>query len=400
MFRIIDEKGRIFGKINIIDFIVLLFLVLFLPFFYFSFKAATNSPSEADRKFVDIEVECQLSGLAPEIAKIILAQDKEVGDDGSVIGEIIELGKIEPSIQEVVTFSGRGIIYEDPKREQIMSKLKLRAEVKDNKLYYKDRPIDSNLPLEFKTDKYTISAIPKTAKDIITPVVSEMSIVLKDINEETLKLIAVGDKQLDKNGLIIAEILSLGKLEDSQPDFNLADKNFSSQTKDNKKQLQVKMKLIRWIRGGKVFSLNGERPKEDGSFMFETDKYKIKAVSFNFQAVEHWLKIKVKFGNLSPEIVNLIKPEDVETDPYGQIVCKIDSIESNKPSEVLILKENDFNIISHPSQRDLVIRMSVLAIPKEGISYFKNFPVKVGNSISFNSEVYSINNGTIIGFEM
>ena len=36
--KIIDEKGRLFGKVNIIDFLVLLFIFFLVPMFYFGYK--------------------------------------------------------------------------------------------------------------------------------------------------------------------------------------------------------------------------------------------------------------------------------------------------------------------------------------------------------------------------
>ena len=42
--RIIDDKGRIFGKVNIIDFFVLLFLICLLPGGFFAYKIMTKEP--------------------------------------------------------------------------------------------------------------------------------------------------------------------------------------------------------------------------------------------------------------------------------------------------------------------------------------------------------------------
>ncbi len=39
---LIDERGRLFGKINVIDFIVLLFVLCLLPMFYFGYKIFTK----------------------------------------------------------------------------------------------------------------------------------------------------------------------------------------------------------------------------------------------------------------------------------------------------------------------------------------------------------------------
>ena len=42
--NIIDDKGRLFGKINIIDFMVLLFILCLMPMFYFGYKIFNRKP--------------------------------------------------------------------------------------------------------------------------------------------------------------------------------------------------------------------------------------------------------------------------------------------------------------------------------------------------------------------
>lgn len=38
MTQFIDKKGRLFGKINVIDFLVLVFILCLMPVFYFGYK--------------------------------------------------------------------------------------------------------------------------------------------------------------------------------------------------------------------------------------------------------------------------------------------------------------------------------------------------------------------------
>lgn len=50
--KIIDNKGRIFGKINIIDFGVLLFVLFLLPMFYFGGKIFCYPPPDKPKTIV------------------------------------------------------------------------------------------------------------------------------------------------------------------------------------------------------------------------------------------------------------------------------------------------------------------------------------------------------------
>lgn len=42
--KIIDDKGMFFGKINIIDFLVLLFILCFLPMLWYGWKIYNRPP--------------------------------------------------------------------------------------------------------------------------------------------------------------------------------------------------------------------------------------------------------------------------------------------------------------------------------------------------------------------
>lgn len=42
---LIDEKGRLFGKINLIDFLVIVFLLALTPMFWFGYKIFTKRPA-------------------------------------------------------------------------------------------------------------------------------------------------------------------------------------------------------------------------------------------------------------------------------------------------------------------------------------------------------------------
>jgi len=63
--KIIDEKGRLFRRINVIDFLVILFLLCLAPMFYFGYKIFNK------RQFVD-QIKRQL------------AIDKQKEDENSV----------------------------------------------------------------------------------------------------------------------------------------------------------------------------------------------------------------------------------------------------------------------------------------------------------------------------
>lgn len=409
--RIIDEKGKLFGKINVIDFLVILFLLSIIPMFYFGYKILTKNPVEVVapvKEFIETEISFRLIKLEPEVVNIISVGDKELNEGREVIGEIVNLGKIIPYTYRFDIGAGEKITREDPNLKQILARLKLKTEVKQNNLYYKDKPITINSPLDFKTDRYNIIAIPvkikkteKTEERVI-----DLYITLKDLNEDIAKLVSVGDREVDENGQIIAEILSLGKLENNSLDFDLGSGNFIRGEDSSKKQISVKMRLRCKVQDNNRLYFKGKNVKYNLPIEFKTDRYIVKgmiAKTYEMPVLllkEKWISLQVKFSGVIPEIASIIQKGDAEKSVSKERVkARIRSIISNKPSEVLSLDRGKFITLNHPFHKDIVLSLDVLCVQKDGIYYFKNYPAKMGNSIVFATDLYSVS-GTIIGLEI
>ena len=191
--KIIDEKGKLFSKINVIDFLVLLFLLCLSPMFYFGYKIFNKKPPqntpapivvEAPKIFIETELNFILNKLEPETVRIIAKGDREVNEKGEVIAEIISLGKAIPVAYEIDLGDQQKLIKDDPVLKKIPALLKIKAEFKDNVLYYKGKPIKINSVVDFITARYKLEAfyLPETGsilrkditksdeiKDIILP---------------------------------------------------------------------------------------------------------------------------------------------------------------------------------------------------------------------------------------
>lgn len=64
----------------------------------------------------------------------------------------------------------------------------------------------------------------------------------------------------------------------------------------------------------------------------------------------------------------------------------------------MTLREDKFSILAHHFLKDMVLLMDVVTIDKEGVLCFKNYPVKIGNNITFTTELYSVT-GVITSIE-
>lgn len=213
---IIDRKGRLFGKINVIDFLVILLLVCILPVFYFGYKI-TNRPAVniPERKTVEIKTKCRIIEIPQEIAKSILVNDKELDETGQVIGEIIFLGQVKPYTYEFGIGNGEKIIKTDEQLKQIEADLNLKAEIKGDQIYYKNKLIRIDLPLEFKTNKYELIFVPVTVKkDRAEESAVKIKVFFQNLIPEIASLVAIGDKQVEiiRDGGEALVIARVGKI--------------------------------------------------------------------------------------------------------------------------------------------------------------------------------------------
>jgi len=280
---IIDEKGKLFGKVNIIDFLVIMILFFLIPMFYFVYKIKNIKVEEPKKEIIEIELPCSLIKLPPETLKLIALGDKEVDIRGNQIAEISSIG-------ESKVYQYKFYLYPNNPRDFIMKeteglyeipvKLKLNVEVKDNNLYYKDKRIMFDTPFNFQTDKYKV----------------------------------------------IAEPLMPG-----------------------------------------------------------------------YPRKEQWLKVKVKFSSLSPELSGIINQGHTEKDDYGRIVGKLEEILTRKPSEIQALKleESKLIFLNDPYRSDITALLNLLCTQINEEFYFKNYPIKIGSQINFTSAYYIVS-GTII----
>ncbi len=411
---VIDEKGRLFGKINIIDFLVLVLIFALLPMFYLGYKAFVKRSAQAvvapGDFFIEREIECRFIKLEPEVAKIISVGDQALDGRGQVIGKIVSLTEAVPYKYEFSIDGGKTLSHQDDILKQIDARLKLEFGVENGKLYYQNQKIKIDSPFEFKTDKYSVMALPyeKLEEIALQEKMLNLDVILKDLDEDTLAKISVGDKVIGKNGAVIAEILSLGRIEDSSVDLNLGEGNFVMAKDSNKKQLSVVMRLkcqIKDIEEGRQLYLQDKRITHNTFFEFKTEKYKVKArLSRTFELTsplqEKWIPLQVKFTGLLPEIANAVRKGDIEQSVFGKTIARISSIISNKPSEMFVLqKDIVIDALRHPFNRDLLVNLDVQCIEKENVYYFKNYPVKMGNRIVFSTDLYSIT-GLIVGMEL
>lgn len=391
--KLIDEKGRLFGVVNLIDFFVLLFLLAMVPAFYFGYKIIFKKPTvqeSFEKGIKEIKLSCEFIKLRPDIAGLIFVGDAEFDNKGRIIGEIVELGPIEPD-------------KEDPQLKTRSTVLKLKAQFREADLYYKGSVIDYDSEFVFKTSKYSASA--KVEEDITR--IFSMRVTLKDLDENIIGLISVGDKEVDAAGQVVAEITKVGKPEENSKEIDLTSGNFTIVSDKEKKQLPVELALkcqLINVDGQQQLYFKDKRITNITPIEIVTDKYRVLGLlSKSYEIIPErnfrWLSLKVKFSNVIPQIRDALKEGEVEKDFYGAPMARIVKITNDEPAKTMVIREGKVEELLLPYQRELLIALDVFCEEREGVYYFKNYPVKMGNSITFSTSLYSIN-GLIIGIEI
>jgi hypothetical protein len=279
--KIIDEKGRLFGKVNIIDFLVIIFLICLTPMLYFGYKLYKKS-GKVPAGSISIEMNCKFIKIKPEILKLISVGDKEIDKKGNQIGEITWIGE--------------------------------------------SRSFKHQFDMGPMEDKY-------------------------QIEDPTLK------------------------------------------------QLFVKLKLITEMREDELY-YNGNHISIDSPFRFETSKYSLKVVPA-IEKIHIWKELKVKLSGVSPGISKMINEGYIEKDRQGRIIGKLKTVLSTSPTQMSVIKleDNKFVFINDPYRSDIVVILDVLCNAEDdGTLSFNNYPVKMGSQITFASDSYMVS-GAIIGIE-
>ena len=262
--RIIDEKGRLFGKINVIDFLVILFLISLTPMFYYGYKIfnAPPPPPPPPPPLQDYQTNIQayilFKNFPPDIAKKIEIGDKELDGSGRVVAEITSIEKLEPNV--ILLGGGTTQIIDDTKK-QILVKMLIGVNVTtDNRLLYKGENISYNSMVEFKTDKYS-------AKGIFLPSLSENLIITRVKFIGLIPELAAKIKKGDYEG-ILAKVRDNPIIEPYRP-------SYSHELPSNKKDVILSLEILCTKKDDGLLYYKNNPVKVGASFSFQTKEYDI-----------------------------------------------------------------------------------------------------------------------------
>ncbi len=261
---IIDGKGRLFGIINILDFIVLVCILIFIFMFSFGYKLFKQN-TKTQPKVVETELTCMVKGITPETLQNLQKDPALLDPLNKTLGTIVSVGDTWPYQTSIDLGKGEEQILADPILINAQLTIRIKAELRDKSLFIHDFPILADIPMPLRTSSCAFSAIP------------------------------IGN--------------------------------------------------------------------------------------------ESRIAITVKFLGIMKEISRMVKYGDAEKERSGRTIATIKTISSNEPSQVAAIKveENKIVLVNAPHFHDILATLEVIATNKNGNLFFKNKPVKVGESFVFSS---------------
>lgn len=119
---VVDSKGRLFGKVNIIDFFVVLIVVLAALGLVYKVTKGGKQP-EIEGKTKTVYVTVKANGIIPEIAKHVRKNDQLLNGNVKIDAWIKSI-KVAPAVEAVKTRQGTIVAAKHPFKKDVTLKIK------------------------------------------------------------------------------------------------------------------------------------------------------------------------------------------------------------------------------------------------------------------------------------
>ncbi len=246
MMKLIDEKGRLFGLLNVIDFMVLFFVMGLLPMSYYTYKiykrtqeisrsAAINAsqgiqvtfsrgeaplasepvlvvqPTHPEYKIFSSEIKCRFIELKAEDSEKMRVGDKMIDASGDTIAKILSLSEIEP-YEELMNVDSKNQIFRSLHLKQRFATVYLKVRKEDTGFFtLTNQPISggSKIDLKFSNSEIKCVVVNSTQKSKTRWVRVRLE---STVTHRVAKLIHAGTEQKNPStDEVIARIRSIQK---------------------------------------------------------------------------------------------------------------------------------------------------------------------------------------------
>lgn len=169
--KLIDEKGRLFGKVNIVDFLILALIVAIIPAFVYTYKILGKTPIPVSYTWVKVEA---VVFTIPEVVRLIKPGDISFDEFGNTDARLVKILKKDDAYAQriknsmIKQLNKVGKVYEIDTRYAYRVPLFLELELPCAKnppqqsWHFRRRPLIAGMIsyFTFTTDKYRLMCYP------------------------------------------------------------------------------------------------------------------------------------------------------------------------------------------------------------------------------------------------
>jgi len=358
----LDSKGKLFGKINIIDLAVIITVIVAgIVGFKLVFKLASIG-TETQR----ITISMKIGNVNPSIANSIKVGDVQKDLKGEIIANITSIILMPRS--------------NSPNKDMLL-KANILTNIKDNELIFDDQQIRIGNNIYLRTEKNLLHGYILTIgeeKNITSEKENYIILRINSKNQEFVDLIQIGDKEIFNNKTI-AEIV---------------DKEIISPKDALRKNLLLKIKVLVQMENNKSY-YKGQEILIGAGTSITTSRYTLNGEiqdigdkSLRKNTIEKIIELKMYYEY--PYVKDTINIGDKEIDANNRIIAEILNKEV-KPAEYVGMDAGGNILVKpHPTQDEITLIIK-LQTTKEGDNFLYNDQIlKIGNWITIRTPNFNI----------
>ncbi|MBR5543286.1 MAG: DUF4330 domain-containing protein [Oscillospiraceae bacterium] len=163
--KLVNEKGKLFGIINVVDLIILLCIVLVAGGLVYKFAApaATSVIAPKADMYVTMRVRGAMDYLDAEVRKLTEGTRLIAGSDYIADAEVVSVESL-PYLAAVTTADGKVVTAEDPQKSDLIIKVRAKQSKNDPILKIGTQEIRIGRGFIFKTQTVEVNAIIETVE--------------------------------------------------------------------------------------------------------------------------------------------------------------------------------------------------------------------------------------------
>lgn len=151
--KIVDEKGKLFGKINIIDFVIVLLCVAVVAGIGYKLFFKGDNSIEHVKVTQEAEVTFRIKTIIAGAEEALQKGDRLIIEDNITDAEIIDI-QIRESQSANADADGKIVISDNPLYKEASIVVKMNVDVTEESISFEGEHLKANDTFQFETAKF------------------------------------------------------------------------------------------------------------------------------------------------------------------------------------------------------------------------------------------------------